>query len=249
MNKILVISPFPLDEEALARRAEQENHVKLDNNTELVYRAARIGSGSFMSYHDWLIADMGVFDAGKYADKEGFDAVVIDTMSDSGLKALRSVLDIPVVGPGKLSMLYALTLGNRFSILAQWQPAILRYKNVVRENGFEKQCASIRSFDVEPDFAKLTDGKEELIFPKMLKAAQQCIEDGADVICLGSTTMHKAAEFLQANLPIPVINPGPLSYKMVENLLALNLSPSKHAHPPPKEDKRALFEQLINQVL
>lgn len=248
MNRILVISPFPLDAEALARRAEQEKHVELEPTTELVYRAARIGPTSFMSPHDWLIADLGVFEAGKYADKEGFSAVVIDTMSDSGLAALRSVLSIPVLGPGKASMLYALTLGNQFSVLAQWKPALLRYKKVLREYGFEKQCASVRSFDVEPDFAALTDGKEEMIFPQMLKVARQCIDDGADVLCLGSTTMHKAATYLQENLPIPVINPGPLSYKLAENMLALGLTHSVSAHPPPHEDKRALFERLVDQV-
>ena len=32
---------------------------------------------------------------------EGYSAVVIDTVSDSGLRALRSRLSIPVLGPGR----------------------------------------------------------------------------------------------------------------------------------------------------
>ncbi len=43
----------------------------------------------------------------------GFDAVCIDTMSDSGVAALRSSLSIPVVGPGRASMLTAMMLGHR----------------------------------------------------------------------------------------------------------------------------------------
>ena len=68
--------------------------------------------------------DLAIFEAGMSAEKDGFDAVCIDTMSNSGMAPLRSVLNIPVISPGKASMLYALTLGSKFSILAQWEPAL-----------------------------------------------------------------------------------------------------------------------------
>ena len=68
-------------------------------------------------------------------------------------------------------MLYALTLGSKFSILAQWEPALPRYKKAIREYGFEKQCASVRSFDQPPDFSALLDGKEDKVFPRMLAVA------------------------------------------------------------------------------
>jgi len=86
-------------------------------------------------------------------------------MSDSGMLALRSVLDIPVVSPGRGSMLFALTLGSKFSVLAQWKPAIVRYKKAIPEWGLTAQCVSVRSFDVEPSFDTLMDGKEDKVFP------------------------------------------------------------------------------------
>ena len=43
-----------------------------------------------------------------------------------------------------------------------------------------------------PDVSNLLGGKEDVVFPKLKAAAEQCIEDGADVICMGSTTMHQA---------------------------------------------------------
>jgi allantoin racemase len=250
MPKILVINPFPLDAAGVARRAAQGNHVQLDPDTELVYRPVRIGSTSFMSPHDWLIADLGIYEAGVTAEEEGFDAVVIDTMSDSGMAALRSVLSIPVIGPGKASMLYALTLGSKFSVLAQWKPALPRYKKVIREYGFEAQCASVRSFDVEPDFINLTEGKEDDTFPRMLETAMRCVEeDGAEVICLGSTTMHQAATYLAERLPVPLINPGPLSYKLVEAFLGLGLTHSRKAYPQPTERKDDLVHALVDGAL
>ena len=43
-----------------------------------------------------------MYEAGVTAQEDGYDAVCIDTMSDSGVNALRSMLDIPVIGPGPL---------------------------------------------------------------------------------------------------------------------------------------------------
>ena len=74
MPKILVINPFPLDEEGVKRRAAQTGHVELDPDTELVFRPVKIGPTSFMSPHDWLIMDLGIYEAGLTAEEEGFDA-------------------------------------------------------------------------------------------------------------------------------------------------------------------------------
>ena len=46
---------------------------------------------------------MSVFEAGLKAEEEGYDAVCIDTVSDSGMYALRSKLSIPVINPGQVA--------------------------------------------------------------------------------------------------------------------------------------------------
>jgi Asp/Glu/hydantoin racemase len=64
---------------------------------------------------------------------------------------------------------------------------------------------------MQPDNQGLLGGKEEDIFPLLLSAARQCIEeDGAQVILLGSTTMHQAHTYLSEHLNVPIINPGPV---------------------------------------
>jgi len=99
MSKILVIVPFALDAEGVARRRDQLKAVKLEPDSEFHYRPVKAGPTSFMSPHDWTLMDLAIFEAGASAQEEGYDAVCIDTMSDSGMLALRSVLDIPVVSP------------------------------------------------------------------------------------------------------------------------------------------------------
>lgn len=245
MVKALVIVPFALDEKGVANRRAQLREVKLGPDIDFDFRPVTAGPTSFMSPHDWSLMDMAIFEAGLTVEEEGYDAVCIDTMSDSGLSALRSMLDIPVVSPGKASMLMALMLGTRFGILAQWEPAIARYQKAVAEYGLGAQCASIRSFDTPPDFASLLGGKEDQVFPKMLAASEKAIEDGANVICLGSTTMHQAAHYLADKLPVPLINPGPLTYKLVETMLGLGLSHSRTAYPKPLAPKPGMIRAML----
>ena len=81
-------------------------------------------------------------------------------------------------------------------------------------------------------------GKEEVIFDKLREEAILAMEeDGADVIVLGSTTMHQSAKYLANHLPIPVINPGQVAYKFLETLIELNLVHSKKAFPAPEVPK------------
>ncbi len=247
MAKILVIVPFALDQAGVQRRRDQLRAVELEPGSEFHFQPVKAGPTSFMSPHDWSLMDLAIFEAGINAQEDGFDAVCIDTMSDSGMAALRSMLDIPVVSPGRASMLFALTLGSKFSVLAQWKPSIVRYKKAIPEWGLSNQCASVRSFDVEPAFDTLMDGKEDSVFPKMLDICMQCVEqDGADVVILGSTTMHQAAAWLAERLPVPLINPGPLTYKLVETMLALKLTHSRACYPKPLVPKVEMIHAMLD---
>ena len=71
-------------------------------------------------------------------------------------------------------------------------------------------------------------------------------EDGADVIILGSTTMHQSHSFLKKNLNVPVINPGPLTYKMAETMIGAGLAHSKTAYPGSPIPKLHLFEAMMD---
>ena len=245
MAKVLVLVPFAFDEKGLANRRAQQNSVKLGPDIEFDYRPVKAGPALYDSHHDYILADMSMFEAGLTAEEDGYDAVCIDTMSDSGVNALRSVLDIPVIGPGKASYLTALMLGSKFSVLTQWDPWMGLYKKGLQEYGLADKCASIRSINVPPDVENLLGGKEEDVFPKLVEAGLRCIDDGGEVICLGSTTMHQAHAHLAENLPVPVINPGPLTYKLAELMLGLRLTQSRHAFPKPNVPKLEMAHSMM----
>ena len=232
MKQILVIVPFPMSNQNLEMRKQQLKSVQLSDEMEFIFRPVKAAPKNYVSESDMVLADIAILEAGLSAENEGFDAVCIDTMSDSGVAALRSSLSIPVVGPGRVSMLMAMMLGHRFSIVTMWQKWQHLYDKTLNELGIHTNLASIRHIDIAPDNQALLDRKEDKIFPLLEAAARQAIdEDGADVILLGSTTMHQAHAYLVSTLEVPVINPGPLAYKMVESLLGLGLSHSSHAYP------------------
>ena len=232
MKQVLVIVPFPMSEENLAARRAQLAAVELNPEMNFTFKPGRAAPRNYVSPVDMALADLGIFDAGRTAQKDGSDAVCIDTLSDSGVAALRSVLTIPVIGPGRASVLMAMMLGNRFSILTMWQKWRHLYDKTLSDLDMTAACASIRSIDLAPDNLGLLDGKEDAIFPLLEAEAKRAItEDRAEVILLGSTTMHQAHAHLSATLDVPVINPGPLSYKLLEAMLGLGLSHSRSAHP------------------
>ncbi len=245
MPRICVLVPFALDENGMANRERQQRSVRLSPDVELEYKPVKAGAALLDSYHDYALEDLAMLEAGLEAADEGFDAICIDTTSDSGANALRSMLDIPVVGPGRASYLTALMLGSRFSVLTQWDGWIPVYRKGVIELGLERHLASIRSINMMPDLANLLGGKEDVVFPKLREAGLQCVEDGADVICLGSTTMHDAHGYLSENLPIPVINPGPLTYKLAETMLSLGLTQSRPAFRSPDVPKPQMIHAML----
>ncbi len=246
MTRILVLVPFPLDDEQLALRRKQLDAAPLPDGVDVDFKPTRAAPANYVSHHDYVLADLSLFESGLQAQADGYDAVCIDTVSDSGVNALRSMLDIPVVGPGCSQYVMAAMLGRRFGIVTMWKQWFPLYHKVLGEIGLADRCAGIRSIDVTPDNRTLMAGKDHAL-PLLLDAANALVDgDGADVICLGSTTMHEAHRFLQENLDVPVINPGPLSYFIAEALADLGLTQSRSAYPPPQVPKPDMVHAMLD---
>jgi len=150
-----------------------------------------------------------------------------------------------VTGLGPVGLAAAM-LGRRFSILTMWQRWVPLYEKTMAEYGTRHFCASIRPIDVRPDQEQLLAGKEEVVFGKLEEQGRIAIEqDGADVLLIGSTTMHQSHAHLTENLPVPVINPGPLTYALAEMLLGVRLSQSRTAYPRPNVFKPDMIHAML----
>jgi allantoin racemase len=245
MRKVLVLVPFPMPPEQLDLRRAQADAAELPPDIQLDYRPVLAAPSSYVSHHDYVLADISLFEAGLGAQADGYDAVCVDTVSDSGVAALRSVLDIPVIAAGRTMFLTALMLGRRFGIVTMWEDWFGLYERTLKDLQLVDRCAGMRAAGVKPDNRNLLGGKEDVL-PLLLDAATQLIEiDGADVILLGSTTMHQAHGYLTEHLAVPVINGGPLSYQIAEAMTALGLTHSRRAYPRPHDPKPGMIRAMM----
>lgn len=245
MKRIKMILPVPLPAAALGRFAAQIPPSLRRSDIAVDFAGCRAGAAWMDSAYESTLADAFVLDAGAAAEAEGYDLVCSFSMSDSGVAALRSRLNIPVVGAGQAALALAAQLGHRFSVITMWEP----WRRHVLENaakyGMSEKLASVRHIDTHPNPQELLAGKEHVVFSALEVAAKAAIEvDGADVIVIGSTTMYQAHAHLQAALPCPVVNPGLAAYKACETLLDLGLAHSKLAYPSPQRPCDDVFHSI-----
>ena len=243
---IKMMIPVPVPDAALVSFAAQLPAGFVRPDIVVDFACAPRGGATLDSYYEGTLADAFCLAAGLSAEDEGYAAVCVNSMSDSGVAALRSRLSIPVVGTAQATYLLACQLGQRFSIISMWDRWRWLYEKILGEQRLDHRLASIRSIGVRPDAAALLNGKEEEIFPLLESAARRAIEeDGADVLILGSTTMHQSYEFLARTMPVPVLNPGMVAYKACEMLLDLGLSHSKSSYYSPEKLNDDAFAGLL----
>ena len=252
--RIKFVIPFAFGDLDMSSRSAQISSAALDPDTRVEIVPARNSANLVENYYEATLFDMYLAEAGLRAEEEGYDALIMDTVSDSGLYTLRSRLSIPVIGPGLVSYCVAMMLGKKFSIVTIWDSLIHLYEKNLDTYHLWEKCASIRSVNIPKDFEGMSSGKETLftsgeqeLFGKLTAEAKKAIvEDGADIILLGSTTMHKAADYMNDHLEAPVINPGPVALKLAETIVSLGLSHSKVAFPSPSTIQDEKFFSLVS---
>jgi allantoin racemase len=155
------------------------------------------------------------------AQAEGYDAFVIGNFQEPGLTECRASVDIPVIGLGEVTMLFACSLGRKIG-LATISPAFIPWhEDQIARHGLgqrvigvtairadmprfmrafmdEQEFAAIRAEFVEQTRSLVDQGAEVLIpaggVPMLLLARQQpFVMDGA-VVLDGVATVLKAAE-------------------------------------------------------
>jgi allantoin racemase len=160
-----------------------------------------------------------------WANRNGYNAIVIDCFMEPGLHPAREVSKVPVIGPFESSISLALQLGHKFSVLSFLDNAVPQVERQVRSYGVESRLASIRTISTPVlEFGyDTTQVKNEV-----LKESRVAIEnDRAEVIVLGCTLLFGLADDLMKNAGVPVIDPLLASFKMAESIVTIGLPLSK----------------------
>ena len=195
-------------------------------DTQILAVCPEEGAPSIEGHFDEAIATLGVLQQIKAGRDAGVDGHIIACFGDPGLLAARELAHAPVIGIAEAAMHLATMLATRFSIVTTLPRTLTIARHLLHQYGFERHCAALHAIDLP--VLSLEDGSGLA----QEKVREQCIaakkSDGSGAIVLGCGGMADLAQELTRELRIPVIDGVSAAVKMVESLVALGLSTSKH---------------------
>lgn len=194
--------------------------------TEILAVCPDDGVPSIEGHFDEAIATIGVLEQIHAGRQQGVDGHVIACFGDPGLLAARELAQGPVIGIAEAAMHMATLVATRFSVVTTLPRTLIIARHLLHQYGFQDRCAGLHAIDL-PVLA-LEDGSglaQEKVRARCLQALR---EDGCGAIVLGCGGMADLAQALTRELQVPVIDGVSAAVKMVESLVALGLSTSKH---------------------
>lgn len=152
-----------------------------------------------------------------------YAAFVIACYSDPGLHSLREATKKPVLGISECGILTALTLGQRFGVIAILQKSIPRHLRYVGALGVGERFAGELPVDIP--VVELSDEKKT--FRRMVEVGSALRRDhGADVLVMGCAGMARYRKPLQDEIGIPVVEPTQAAVAMAIGRVRLNWAAS-----------------------
>jgi len=144
-------------------------------------------------------------------NERNFDAFVLGCTCDANIDILRETTEKPVIGVGESSMLAAMMLGGKFSVIQMGSRGIAMKKRFIKNLGFDSRCASVRSIDI--------NGPGDMADKIIVTACKAIEEDAAEVITLGCAGFAGLAKKISQEIGIPVIDGIPYGVRFAEALV------------------------------
>ncbi len=179
----------------------------------------------------------------KCAEKNGYDAVVLDCFGDPGLDAAREAVEIPVIGANQAAIHMASQLAGRFSVINILPETEHLIRSLIIKYGLIQNLASIRTIHVP---VLELENNPELTLKKAVEAAEKAVlEDGAYSIVLGCTGMSPLVDairehFDRIGVNVPIIEPLRAAIYTAVAVVLAGLAHSKRAYMTPREKFRKL---------
>ena len=152
------------------------------------------------------------------SESRNVDAFVIACYSDPGLHVCREASEKPVFGIQECGVLTAMSLGDRFGVIALEESSIRRHLRYLRQMGVMERLAGERAASLS--VRESVSGKGT--FEKLLRAAKQLRDsDQADTIILGCAGMATHRAKLELVIGIPVIAPVQAAVSMAMHSLLI----------------------------
>jgi Hydantoin racemase len=163
------------------------------------------------------------------AQAEGYDGIFLGCWNDPLWEA-REVLSIPVASVGEQSILAALAMGHRFAVITVSEKTAVAIERDLIAYGLTRRAIhrpvrAIRpASDMQLLLKAVEDPSEEFI-PRLESVAQQCIEDGAEVILVGCAyygpLLRKAGYTEIPGTGVPVMDTTTVALKYLESMVGI----------------------------
>jgi Asp/Glu/hydantoin racemase len=155
------------------------------------------------------------------AEEQGYDAFALSTIPEPGIREIRSLVSIPVVGYGEAAMTLATHLGQKFGVLLFIGEMIPMIESNVARMGLTSRCAGIRYVGFPSSAVLPTKAPPADVIEIFHETARRLIADGADVIIPGEAPMslmlHRAG--ISRVDDVPVIESVSATLKTAEMLV------------------------------
>ena len=149
-------------------------------------------------------------------------AFVIACFSDPGLHALREQSGRPVLGIAECGVLAALTLGQRFGVIAILPTSIPRHLRYFGAMGVMQRFAG--DLAIGMGVTELADGDKTL--GRMVDVGRRLRDaHGADVLVMGCAGMARFRAPLEKAVGLPVVEPTQAAAAMALGRVLLHSSP------------------------
>lgn len=119
------------------------------------------------------------------AEQQGYDAFVIGHFQEPGLVECRSALDIPVIGLGEATMLYACMLGRTLGLVTINPVFIPWHRDQITRLGLGQRAVGVRAIDTQVATymrAFEDEGVYQQVKEEFCRQVLPLVEVGAEVI-------------------------------------------------------------------
>lgn len=201
--------------------------------TELVPVTADFGAAIVATRTEHAIAEHAAVElAARHA--AGCDAVVIAVSYDTGLKALREMLSIPVVGMTEAALLTACMLGGRIGLIGFGARVWPLYRELIEGYGLAGRIAGSRVLE---NISAYRPGDYSALDAELVATAQDLIDkDGAESIILLGAVMAGAARRIEDRVPVAVLDGMRCAIPQAEALVRMALrKPTTGSYAAPGE--------------
>jgi len=165
------------------------------------------------------------------ADREGFDAIVVNCFDDPGVKEARALVKTPVFGLSEPTFHYACQLGAKLGALVPDMPGQVGF--VQAQIDAMGLASRLVRDGVRAERKRFTEsfaealGNPQAMVDRLATQGRELVDDGADVIviaCGGLGQVCGIAGFHSltcGDATVPVVNPLTTAVKTAEMMVAL----------------------------